>query len=145
MTRSGALLLPTLLVVAMIVPASAQQNPVHWSATYPAQVVHPRKKFTVNVSARIAPGWHIYSITQAPGGPEPTKITVPGKQPFTLAGTAVGPRPEMDYDPNFQIMTEIYRHAVTFSDGFRPSGYCCGACPDRNTSGHGINWRVGYQ
>jgi thiol:disulfide interchange protein DsbD len=94
--------------------ANCQENPVSWSAVCLNRSVHPGQQFTARVSARISPGWHIYSITQAPGGPTPTTITVPDKQPFTLAGFVIGPLPHSSYDPNFQLQTETYKQAASF-------------------------------
>lgn len=40
----------------------------------------------ISVKATLAPGWHIYSITQAPGGPTPTTITLGEKAEAKLTG-----------------------------------------------------------
>src|SRR5204862_2874580 len=52
---------------------------------------------------------------QGAGGPVPTRITVPDGQPFKLAGVPSGPAPRVAMDPNFEINTETYEGAVTFS------------------------------
>lgn len=41
---------------------------------------------TLTVTATMQPDWHVYSITQAAGGPTPTKITVTGPAGVKLAG-----------------------------------------------------------
>ncbi len=101
------------LLVAAIV-ANCQENPVAWSATCPVGVVHPGQKFAAKVSARITPGWHIYSITQAPGGPVPTEIALAARQPFTLSGFVIGPLPHSSYDENFQLETDTYEQTAAF-------------------------------
>jgi len=103
-----------LVLLASAIVANCQENPVVWSATCPVGVVHPGQKFTAKVSARIAPGWHIYSITQAPGGPTPTEITLAARQPFTLSGFVIGPLPHSSYDENFQLETDTYERTAAF-------------------------------
>jgi thiol:disulfide interchange protein len=102
------------LLLTAVAAANSQENAVTWSASCPVGGVHQGQKFTAKVSARINPGWHIYSITQAPGGPIPTAITLPGKQPFTLGGFVIGPLPHSSYDPNFQSQTDTYEKTVSF-------------------------------
>src|SRR5262245_23811730 len=41
---------------------------------------------TLYVTAEMAPGWHIYSITQAPGGPLKTKIKLTPSPAYKLTG-----------------------------------------------------------
>ena len=38
------------------------------------------------VTATLEPGWHLYSLSQKPGGPRPTKITVAADSPRRIAG-----------------------------------------------------------
>jgi thiol:disulfide interchange protein DsbD len=102
------------MLLATTVAANGQENPVTWKASCPTATVHPGQKFTAKVSGRISPGWHIYSITQAPGGPTPTEITVAAKQPFALAGFIIGPLPHTNYDANFQLETETYEQTASF-------------------------------
>jgi DsbC/DsbD-like thiol-disulfide interchange protein len=106
------------IAILLLFTASAfcQQNPVEWSIklNHPAKALQPGNKVNVELTAAIEPGWHIYSITQAPGGPYPTRITMPVGQPFKLAGTILGPEPEMKFDEGFGIMTEIHHRAAKF-------------------------------
>ena len=98
-------------------PSTAQaQNPVTWSLQINAPgSLKPGDKLTAKVTAQIQGGWHLYSLTQGAGGPVPTRITLPEGQPFKLTGSAQGPRPRVSMDPNFEINTETYESAVTFS------------------------------
>jgi thiol:disulfide interchange protein DsbD len=95
--------------------AARAQNPVAWSikANAPA-TIKAGDKFTVQVTAQIEGGWHVYSVTQGAGGPIPTKITVPDGQPFKAAGGVTGPHPHVQMDPNFQINTETYEGSASF-------------------------------
>jgi thiol:disulfide interchange protein DsbD len=95
--------------------AARAQNPVTWAvkANAPA-TLKAGDKFTAQVTAQIAPGWHLYSITHGAGGPIPTRITIPDGQSFRLAGGVSGPRPRVEMDPNFQINTETHEGSATF-------------------------------
>jgi DsbC/DsbD-like thiol-disulfide interchange protein len=62
-----------------ITSSAAAQSPVTWTATAPTKVVAGGKT-SVKVTAAIEEGWHIYSITQAAGGPQPTRIILPDSQ-----------------------------------------------------------------
>src|ERR1051325_8091252 len=96
--------------------AARAQNPVRWAIKVNAPAtLKAGDKFTGQVTAQIAPGWHLYSITQGAGGPIPTRITVPDGQSFKLAGNVSGPRPRVQMDPNFEINTETHEGSVTFS------------------------------
>lgn len=104
-----------LFVAATVVAGNPQESPVEWSASASVAPLRPGAKFSVKVKARISPGWHIYSITQAPGGPVPTEITLAPKQPFALAGYVRGPLPHSGYDANFQLETETYEGTAMFT------------------------------
>jgi thiol:disulfide interchange protein len=94
--------------------ASAQGDPVKWSASTKATTVKPGGSFEVQVVAQIAEGWHLYSITQAPP-PIATRITVPAGQPFALAGSVEGPPPHVAFDQSFGIDTEFYEDSAAFT------------------------------
>ncbi len=82
------------------------------------------------VTAEVAPGWHIYSTTQQPGGPVKTKIKLNNSSDFKLAGDFKPLKPpEMhryeDIYPNLQV--EEHQGTVTWiapielSAGINPS------------------------
>ncbi|MHC4180298.1 MAG: cytochrome c biogenesis protein CcdA, partial [Planctomycetota bacterium] len=70
------------------------------------------------VTAKLAPGWHIYSITQAPGGPKRTKIKLDSSKAYQRVGDfrAVSAperkREEIWGDPNLVI--ESHHDSVTW-------------------------------
>jgi thiol:disulfide interchange protein DsbD len=70
---------------------------------------------SVKLSAKVRDGWHLYSISQGPGGPIPTKIDVEKGQSFTLGGTVRGPVPVKRMDQNFGIEVEMYDGPVAFT------------------------------
>jgi thiol:disulfide interchange protein DsbD len=92
------------------------QDPVKWTATPAAKTVAPGAKAAIKLDATIEDGWHIYSITQGPGGPVPTRITVPKDQPFTLdAKTKIkGNPPVAKFDENFGIQVETHENNAEF-------------------------------
>jgi thiol:disulfide interchange protein DsbD len=69
----------------------------------------------LELRAAIVGGWHIYSITQMPGGPTRTVISLPDRQPFQKEGAVTGPKPDKSFDPNFSLDTETYEGAIRFS------------------------------
>ena len=85
-----------------------------WTASpIDAQVVRG-SVVVVQLTARIDEGWHLYSISQGPGGPIRTQITVAPGQPFALADTVGGPIVTKRFDPNFGMSVETYDAHATF-------------------------------
>ncbi len=113
--RAANLTLLSLLVLAAAAPAPAQ-DPVKWSGTAPAgRSFRAGESFAAEVTARIDSGWHIYSVTQGPGGPFPTRFALPEREPFRLNGAVTGPQPKVEMDANFGIQTESLAGAVVFA------------------------------
>jgi Disulphide bond corrector protein DsbC len=103
------------LVVSRLV---AQERPVTWSLSPEQQaprVVRPGELFSVRLTARLDKGWYLYSLTQPPGGPIATSITLVEGTPFQVAGRIAAPDPEVYADPSFNLLTEVYEGAVTFT------------------------------
>ncbi len=107
----GALLLATLLAG----PAVAQERPIVWSVASSPARVEQGATFTVRLNAEIPAGWHLYSTTQGPGGPVPTRIVPVAGGGFLSAGRVTAPDPEIAHDANFDILTETYLDAVSFT------------------------------
>jgi thiol:disulfide interchange protein len=137
-----------LAVLLLLVPAAAaalpsakatggKQDPVHWSAAVAARRVTAGATFDVTLTAVIEDEWHLYSVTQGPGGPIPTTVTVAG-QTFSRAGAIRGPRATTAYDPNFEIQTETYDGTVTLVVPVR-------LAPDAAGTSAMLRLRVGYQ
>ena len=68
------------------------------------------------ITATIAPGWHIYSITQPPGGPLATKIEVSPPPGVRMAGKFQAlTAPERKQEPAFDnLMVESHHGTVTW-------------------------------
>ncbi|NIP84468.1 MAG: hypothetical protein GTO03_02485, partial [Planctomycetales bacterium] len=66
--------------------------------TVRAQILPPqgRGAARLSITAEILPGWHIYSITQRPGGPRPTSIQLDESPNYRLTGPfQATPAPEI--------------------------------------------------
>lgn len=102
-------------MLAVVSPVSAQ-NPIHWSiAASEKALIVAGDTFSVDVSARIDPPWHLYAPTQPPGGPVPLSINIPFTQPFSQLGEIEFPLPKVAADPNFNIETQFYEEHAAFT------------------------------
>src|SRR5581483_11165461 len=110
----GFLLLEMLCFSALPVAAQGDDIPVQWSVKVKNAQLKPGEHFVAEVSATIGSGWHVYSISQAPGGPIPTAISVPQNPAASLTSPITGPKPEKVFDPNFQMETEFYEDSASF-------------------------------
>ncbi len=112
-TRLRWILTGVLLTAAGTV--RAQEHPVSLGIRVEnSAVVPPGGTLTLFVTARIPVGWHVYSITQPPGGPIATKLAVAPTQKFRISGTIRTPLPESSLDPNFGIETEWFEDSTSY-------------------------------
>jgi thiol:disulfide interchange protein len=95
--------------------ARAQENPVTWSLRVPPAAAKVRAGGLVRaeLTARMEPGWHLYSMAQPPP-PIATRIGLAKGQPFTIDGTIEAPMPASGFDENFEINVEYYADEATF-------------------------------
>lgn len=118
--RESMRLLPALIVLlciaGTIASSTAQDNPIIWllKVATPAAPLKPGDRFTAEVIAQIDAGWHLYSTDQQPGGPVPTRITIPAGQPFKLAGAVGSPPTQSAVDENFGITVEYFEGVAVF-------------------------------
>jgi thiol:disulfide interchange protein DsbD len=89
-------------------------NPVHWTAKAPAKAARAGATATVTLATTIDKGWHVYALSQGPGGPLPMRMTVPDKQAFALGGKIVGSTPFADIDPS-GVAVEFYKEKASFA------------------------------
>jgi thiol-disulfide isomerase/thioredoxin len=109
-------------------------DPIKWSIK--ASPSPPNGRWSLELTARIESGWHLYSTERIDGGPSPTRITLAAGQPFEIAGEIDSPASRSAYDPNFQVATEFYEGAVAFTIPVRAT----------NAAGaHSIRVQVRYQ
>jgi DsbC/DsbD-like thiol-disulfide interchange protein len=96
---------------------SLSLRPVRWSVVprnSPLQVT-PGRTVPLQVQADIAKGWHIYSLSQKPGGPIPLSIKLLDAGDVIVRGVIKAPQPERIFDKNFGIETELYSGNARFT------------------------------
>lgn len=83
---------------AAILPASGEKGP------------------QLAITARIEPGWHIYSITQSAGGPVPTQLKIDASPEFKLGTFSASPPPSRHPEPAFDnLVVEAHKGQVTWT------------------------------
>jgi hypothetical protein len=114
------LLLPVVIPRDAPLPRNAGNlslRPVRWTVvggSSPRDVVSGRT-VPITVQADIAKGWHIYSLTQKPGGPIPLRLELVGAADVLVRGVIDAPKPERTFDKNFGIETELYSGRPRFT------------------------------
>src|SRR5204863_6422390 len=98
----------------------------------------PGRTFDVAITGVAEDEWHIYSVTQGPGGPVPTTIAIPRGGMFTRNGAIRGPVPATAFDPNFEIRTETYDGTFTLVLPLR-------LAPDARATSATLQVEVGFQ
>ncbi len=101
--------------LGLVSACSAREDPVHWTLA-PANGVSrtaPGSHVFLALKASIASGWHLYSPTTPPGGPNPTEIGLK-QSPAISSYQLYRPKPISKFDPNFQLETETYTGSATF-------------------------------
>lgn len=68
----------------------------------------------LKIEATIDGIWHLYSATQPPGGPNPTRFSVISGEPFQIHGTIRQTKPTILFDENFGIPTEFFSKRADF-------------------------------
>jgi thiol:disulfide interchange protein DsbD len=113
--------------------ASAQTDPVKFTLRIAsgAATVAPGSTFRVELTAKLDEGRHLYSITQPPGGPIATRITVTKGQPVTLVGAIEAPQPRVVFDQNFGMDTELYDGEAKFVLQLKLAADTSGRNPER--------------
>lgn len=100
-----------------VADVAASLKPVKWSVlggSAPRELVSGRT-VPLTLQANIAKGWHIYSLTQKPGGPIPLRIELVGAADVLIRGIIRAPQPERAFDKNFGIETELYSGSPSFT------------------------------
>ncbi|MGV3710159.1 MAG: protein-disulfide reductase DsbD domain-containing protein [Gemmatimonas sp.] len=115
-------------------PTHAQVLPIEWDVRIIPGTVRLGEPATALVRAQIPYGWHLYSLSQPPGGPMPTEIIV-SNSTFRLAGRVIARAPQKALDPVARIPTETYEDSVTFRVPVVASA----------TGRHALELRVRYQ
>jgi len=97
--------------------AAGQPEKVKWSAMTSPTRITANGAFQVRVQAEIASGYHLYSTSQAPGGPVPTSITLPAGQLFWQPWphvAAAWAAPVKTFSPEFGMEVEYHVGKMIF-------------------------------
>lgn len=111
------MLFALLLIPLLAVTSAPPMKPVRWGlvgGTSPRTVV-AGQTVEVVLEADIAKGWHIYSLTQKPGGPIPLRIELVGAPDVGVRGAIRAPKPVAKFDRSFGMETEVHRGKPRFT------------------------------
>jgi thiol:disulfide interchange protein len=103
------------LLLAMSAPAFAQtaSQIVIWNVELrPSATLKAGDTTTAHLNASIRTGWHVYALSQGPGGPTPLTLKLEEGSVFDLDGVPKSAMPLSLYDKNFEMETQFYEHAV---------------------------------
>jgi hypothetical protein len=111
------ILLGVLLGLSSYVATAHAQGPilpVQWSGSaQPARVLTRDSKLSIELSAVVERGWHVYGFSQSPGGPIPLKIAIDDNQVLLGTGAASGTAPVKKHDAALDLDTESYTGTFT--------------------------------
>jgi thiol:disulfide interchange protein len=106
-------------LVILLVGAGAAwaQQPIHWSIAPPPPTTwgSTNRPLHVAVTAEIDPGWHLYAMTEPPGGPQALDFSLPEGNALSLAGPIVESTPSHAFDTNFNIETQFHEQGAAFT------------------------------
>jgi thiol:disulfide interchange protein len=100
-----------LALLCFIGCASAQQH-AQWSAVADPPMALPGQGAQIRVTAKIDPGWHLYSASTPAG--LPTSFTFGDGAPAEIKRVLQTP-PKRAFDPNFEADTETYEGEAEFA------------------------------
>jgi hypothetical protein len=104
-----------MLLVAAMSQGFAQPVPlVQWSAVVKsADAGNGGGDASLELSAVVPEGWHVYAATQLPGGPTPLRVSLEDGANARLTGVASGTVPQKRHDKSFDLDTEFFTGAFT--------------------------------
>ena len=100
-------------IAAVGLVRAAAPDPVQWTLEFSPAAAKPGGKALGKLTATIGEGYHMYSPTTPPGGPNPTKLSL-ADNPAVAHVRWFEPKPDRKFDPNFQLETETYEKQVEF-------------------------------
>ncbi len=118
MTSTHLKKLRLLVILLFTISMSQAQilDPVEWH--FSKEKVS-ENTFDLHLTATMDPGWYIYGMDLAPGGPIPTSIRFDQNQGYTLVGELSAPPAEVKFDPNFNMDIPMYGGSVRFTQRVR--------------------------
>jgi thiol:disulfide interchange protein DsbD len=88
-------------------------DPVQWTLASSVDKVPPGSTVTLQLTAKLDEGWHLYSLTTPKGGPIPTTAAL-AESAAIASSKLFEPKPDRKFDPNFGVDTETYQKEVVF-------------------------------
>jgi DsbC/DsbD-like thiol-disulfide interchange protein len=89
--------------------AQTDASIVDWKAeVVPVQAFSAGEKTTLQLTGAIPDGWHVYSLTQPPGGPIALKVNLDDADVGSISGNIQAPAPVRKKDPAIDMETETY-------------------------------------
>jgi len=97
------------LALCVVSLAQTPTQPVNWSASFPgSRAERPGDRVTLDLSAALQEGWHVYGLTQVAGGPTPLRVAIDANDVVELAGVTSASAPVKKHDPSFDLDTQTY-------------------------------------
>jgi Disulphide bond corrector protein DsbC len=85
---------------------------VDWAASWKASsAVKPGGRGDLELSGVVQDGWHVYALTQPPGGPVALRVSIDENPIASLGGSPSGTPPQSRHDPSFDLDTHFYTHS----------------------------------
>ena len=103
-----------LIPLLFSLPLAAQKlDPVQWTLTSDVTKAPPGSTVPLKLTAKLEPGWHLYSLTTPPGGPIHTTAVLADNASVEKV-VLYQPKPERKPDPNFGVDTETFAQEAAF-------------------------------
>jgi Thiol:disulfide interchange protein DsbD, N-terminal len=105
-------------VAVLAIALAAQEQaptPIRWSAQPRAYEATAGGVITVQATAEIDEGWHLYALDAVEAGPIPTRFSAGPADAFTLENHDIEKEePKRALDPNFSVETGYYEGSAAF-------------------------------
>jgi len=111
-----ALLLAPVLCAFSFAQSSDQAVQSEQTVQWTAAVIRPTAarngdEASLELSAQVLEGWHVYAPTQVSGGPTALRVTIDQNDFAQVAGAPTSTKPHRRHDPSFDLETQIYTHS----------------------------------
>jgi len=111
-----ALLLASVLCTLSFAQSPDQAVQSEQTVQWTAAVIRPTAasnggEASLELSAQVLEGWHVYAPTQPSGGPMALRVTIDQNDFAQVAGAPTGTKPRRRHDPSFDLETQIYTHS----------------------------------
>lgn len=94
--------------------AQVPYQTVQWSASVTSKTALKHgAEATLVLSGEVLDGWHVYALTQPPGGPTALRVALDPNAVARVVGKPSGTSPEKKYDPSFDLETQFYASSFT--------------------------------